>query len=157
MWPYNLSVRLPVFGLVSSYLTNYLIGHKLLHQRIAPFHLPAYGVLAPVSRSCPPLMDRFLCITHPSATLIPKKLTEVSSSSIPVQLACVKHAASVYPEPGSNSPKINRASDVTPQLHLTSLFWLPSSLFALSWCAAASVPRRTGAMLQLGVVSFNNY
>ena len=37
MWPYNLSVRLPVFGLVSRCLTNYLIGHKSLRSRIAAF------------------------------------------------------------------------------------------------------------------------
>jgi hypothetical protein len=37
MWPYNLSVRLPVFGLVSRYLTNYLIGHKSLLKRITAF------------------------------------------------------------------------------------------------------------------------
>ena len=31
------------------------------------FHLSAYGVSAPVSRSCPPPKDKSLCITHPSA------------------------------------------------------------------------------------------
>ena len=28
MWPFNLSVRLPIVGLVSRYLTNYLIGRE---------------------------------------------------------------------------------------------------------------------------------
>ena len=36
------------------------------------------------------------CVTHPSAT--PSRCRES------VRLACVRHAASVYPEPGSNSP-----------------------------------------------------
>ena len=67
MWPVDLSVRLPVFGLVSRYLTNCLIGHKSLQKRISAFHLPAYEVLAPVSRRCPSLSDKSLCFTHPSA------------------------------------------------------------------------------------------
>ena len=36
MWPFNLSVRLPIVGLVSRYLTNYLIGREPIYQRIAP-------------------------------------------------------------------------------------------------------------------------
>ena len=36
MWPINLSVRLPIVGLVSRYLTNYLMGRELPLQRIAP-------------------------------------------------------------------------------------------------------------------------
>ena len=36
------------------------------------------------------------CVTHPSAT--------PSCCHESVRLACVRHAASVYPEPGSNSP-----------------------------------------------------
>src|SRR2546421_11463770 len=38
------------------------------------------------------------CATHPSATPSPSEEGE------DVRLACVRHAASVYPEPGSNSP-----------------------------------------------------
>ena len=38
------------------------------------------------------------CATHPSAT--PSSLCRPQD----VRLACVRHAASVYPEPGSNSP-----------------------------------------------------
>ena len=30
MWPFNLSVRLPIVGLVGSYPANYLIGRKLI-------------------------------------------------------------------------------------------------------------------------------
>ena len=36
MWPSNLSVRLPIVGLVGRYLTNYLIGREPIFQRIAP-------------------------------------------------------------------------------------------------------------------------
>ena len=33
MWPANLSVRLPIVGLVGRYLTNYLIGRESILQR----------------------------------------------------------------------------------------------------------------------------
>ena len=36
MWPINLSVRLPIVGLVSRYLTNCLIGREAILKRIAP-------------------------------------------------------------------------------------------------------------------------
>ena len=36
MWPFNLSVRLPIVDLVSRYPTNYLIGRESISQRIAP-------------------------------------------------------------------------------------------------------------------------
>jgi len=55
-----------------------------------------YAVLATVSRRYPPSKGTFLYITHPCATLlIPKNFL--------VRLACVRHAASVRSEPGSNS------------------------------------------------------
>ena len=41
-------------------------------------------------------------ITHPFATLTTKQ-----SLMDPVRLACVKHAASVHPEPESNPPQQN--------------------------------------------------
>jgi hypothetical protein len=58
-----------------------------------PLALRLHAVLAPVSQSYPPPMDRFLRDTHPSAT----------TAETVVRLACVKHAASVRSEPGSNS------------------------------------------------------
>ena len=70
---------------------------------INPFHLPAYGVLAAVSSCCPPPNGSFSCITHPSATIL--HFSKLPWST--VQLACVKHAASVRPEPGSNSQIIS--------------------------------------------------
>ena len=36
MWPITLSGRLPIVGLVSRYLTNYLMGREPIFQRIAP-------------------------------------------------------------------------------------------------------------------------
>ena len=57
-----------------------------------------HAVLAPVSQRYPPLRVRFLRVTHPSATrATPERIA-------PVRLACLRYAASVCPEPGSNSP-----------------------------------------------------
>ena len=42
-------------------------------------------------------------VTHPSATKCIGDSAEASSVIHSVRLACVKHAASVHPEPGSNS------------------------------------------------------
>ena len=36
MWPFNLSVRLPIVDLVGRYPANYLIGRESILQRIAP-------------------------------------------------------------------------------------------------------------------------
>ena len=60
--------------------------------------LRPHAVLAPVSQRYPPLRDRFLRVTHPFATRTP------SEEGAPVRLACLRYAASVCPEPGSNSP-----------------------------------------------------
>ena len=35
MWPFNLSVRLPIVDLVGLYPANYLIGRKLIFQQQA--------------------------------------------------------------------------------------------------------------------------
>ena len=62
----------------------------------------AYAVLAAVSSCCPPvqgrLPTRYSPVRH-SVFLNPPK----SHPKSLVRLACVKHAASVHPEPGSNS------------------------------------------------------
>jgi hypothetical protein len=102
VWLIILSDQLPIIALVGLYPTNKLIGRGLIYQREArrspAFLRTAYAVLAPVSRSCPPLIGRYPRVTHPCAT---RQRTEVP---VTVRLACVRHAASVRPEPGSNSP-----------------------------------------------------
>ena len=64
LWPTTLSGRLPVIGLVSHYLTNYLMGRGPLLQRSKrSFHLMtyairSYGALAEVSLGYSPLKGR---------------------------------------------------------------------------------------------------
>ena len=108
MWPITLSGRLPIVGLVGRYLTNYLIGREPTLYRITP--------LTPA-----PCEAVVLCgISVPFGTLFPSRgkvahalltrppLEHIHSirklrSYVPARLACVRHAASVRPEPGSNS------------------------------------------------------
>ena len=110
MWPFNLSVRLPIVDLVGHYPTNYLIGREPIFQRIAPL----------VTRSCDPvtlcgISVRFqtlspserqvahALLTRPPLSYL-KSIRKLHSNNS-VRLACVRHAASVRPEPGSNSLK----------------------------------------------------
>ena len=108
MWPITLSGRLPIVDLVSRYLTNYLIGRESLLHRIAPL-TPApcgavvscgisapFGALSPCKGQVPHAL-----LTRPPLKYINsiRKLPPYISA----RLACVRHAASVRPEPGSNS------------------------------------------------------
>ena len=71
-----LSDPLPVVGLVGHYPANYLIGHKPLPKRIAPFnvlsmpkgrHIRYYPAFPP---TIPDFGARCLCITPPFATVL---------------------------------------------------------------------------------------
>jgi hypothetical protein len=59
--------------------------------------LPDHAVLAHLSMGYPPQLDTFRCVTHPFAT------RHQGCPRAAVRLACVRHAASVQSEPGSNS------------------------------------------------------
>ena len=110
MWPFNLSVRLPIVDLVSRYLTNYLIGREPIFQRIAPLvyqGCPKYTLCGISSRfqllSPSERQVAHALLTRPPLNLS-KSIRKLHSTSS-VRLACVRHAASVRPEPGSNSLK----------------------------------------------------
>jgi hypothetical protein len=106
VWPSALSGRLPIVALVGRYPANQLIGRGLISKRQA-LRSPAlilsatrgcHAVLAPVSRCYSPLGGRS-----------PTRYSPVRRSTwgLPpfrARLACVRHAASVDSEPGSNSP-----------------------------------------------------
>ena len=68
MWPFNLSVRLPIVDLVGRYLTNYLIGREAILQRIAPLVLLG----CPRSTSCG-ISSRFQLLS-PSEGQVPHAL-----------------------------------------------------------------------------------
>ena len=70
----------------------------LLHAKLC-----AYAVLAVVSNCCPPVQGRLPTRYSP----VRHSVNSTSIRKLPlnrfVRLACVRHAASVHPEPGSNS------------------------------------------------------
>src|SRR5665213_3714046 len=68
VWLIILSDQLTIVALVGHYPTNKLIVRRLLSRRIAALALGLHAVLAVVSHSCPPPGDRYLRVTHPSAT-----------------------------------------------------------------------------------------
>ncbi len=102
MWPVALSGRLPVEALVSHYLTNKLIGRESIPNRK---HFPTpnmrKGLISGIS-SCFQLLSQSMGqVTH---VLLTRSPLVYPRKGLTVRLACVKHAASVRPEPGSNSP-----------------------------------------------------
>ena len=111
VWPVALSGRLPVVALVGHHPTNKLIGRGPIPHRKSfppPGHATSkvYSVLDPVSRAYPRVQGRLsTCYSPVRRSCTPKGLT--------ARLACVKHAASVRPEPGSNSP-LNAQQKTTP-------------------------------------------
>ena len=66
-------------------------------MRSPTFIRRSYAVLANLSTSYPPLQGTFRYVTHPFAT------RHQGCPRAAVRLACVRHAASVQSEPGSNS------------------------------------------------------
>ncbi len=76
--------------------------HQLVNQTQAPpwanfsFCSLTYGVWPTIS-SCPFPKGRCLCVIQISTI-------ENTTRMLPIQLACVKHVASIHPMPGSNSP-----------------------------------------------------
>ena len=108
MWPVTLSGRLLIVGLVGRYLTNYLIRREPSPKRISPLTpLPCGSVVlrgisldfSKLSPSLGPVAHALLTRSPLSSRNSARRLLSVRS----VRLACVKRAASVRPEPGSNS------------------------------------------------------
>ena len=67
----------------------------LTYRRCLPY---AYPVLAVVSNRCPGYMGRLPTCYSPV-----RHWSKSASTFLSVRLACIRHAASVHPEPGSNS------------------------------------------------------
>ena len=98
VWLVILSDQLRIVGLVSHYPTNYLIRRGPLPKRINTLIRRPYAALATLSGSYSSLWGTFPRVTQPSAA------RRQSEDRAAARLACVRHAASIHPEPGSNSP-----------------------------------------------------
>ena len=81
------------------------MGRESILKRIAPFTPSPCGVvvLCGISNGFPLLSPSLRQVPHALLTRPPLKYVSASFQHIFVRLACVKHAASVRPEPGSNS------------------------------------------------------
>ena len=102
VWPVTLSGRLPVEALVGHYPTNKLIGRELiLHRQNFPPHHMHGRVIFGISHRFRRLSQSAGQIAH---VLLTRSPLEYPRKGLSARLACVKHAASVRPEPGSNSP-----------------------------------------------------
>ncbi len=102
VWPDTLSGRLPVVALVGHHPTNKLIGRgPIPHRKSFPPQDMHPVVLSGIRPSFPGLSRSAGQITH---VLLTRSPLEYLRRDLSVRLACVKHAASVRPEPGSNSP-----------------------------------------------------
>ncbi len=107
VWPIALSGRLTIVALVGCYPANKLMVRELIYKRSLRLLWPRHirdVVLSGISTAFAELSRIRRQIIHVLLTLAP--LYYFPERKILVRLACVKHAASVRSEPGSNSPVI---------------------------------------------------
>jgi hypothetical protein len=105
VWPVALSGRLPVEALVSHYLTNKLIGREPISDRRSFPPTPMREQVISGISSCFQLLSQSQRqVAH---VLLTRSPLVYPRRGLTVRLACVRHAASVRPEPGSNSPLKN--------------------------------------------------
>jgi hypothetical protein len=103
VWPFALSGRLPIGALVSHYLTNKLIGRGSLLERPKAFISTTcvIKIVCGISSGFPKLFPIQGQVTHVLLTRLP--LYSRAEARFLARLACVRRAASVNSEPGSNS------------------------------------------------------
>jgi hypothetical protein len=102
--------------MVSHHPTIKLIGRRPLPRRVRrPFLMPSSRRhhVCGITRGFPRLSPTSGQVAHVLRTRPPRKPPE----SGPARLACIRHAASVDPEPGSNSPPLKplRRAAATPR------------------------------------------
>ena len=106
-------------------LPNPTRAHPVPPEFFAPYHavLCAYAVLAAVSSCCPPVQGRLPTRYSPVRHSVFRNPPKSHPKSL-VRLACVKHAASVHPEPGSNS-----LIECLMRFRITTWLFIPFLLF----------------------------
>ena len=103
VWPFTLSGRLPIDALVGRYPTNKLIGRGSLLERPKAFIFFTYvlKIVCGISSGFPKLFPTQGQVIHVLLTRLP--LYSRAEARFLARLACVRRAASVDSEPGSNS------------------------------------------------------
>ena len=80
--------------------TNLTQAHLIVRaSKTPPFPRRVYAVLIRVSSGYPPLLGRFLRVTHPFAARQHEIQQAESKKSVTARLACIKPTASVQSEP----------------------------------------------------------
>jgi hypothetical protein len=117
VWLVVLSDQLPVDALVGRYPTNKLIGREPLPKRNS-FLTRSCGQVgrSGISTGFPMLSQTSGQVAHVLLTRSPLGLPQCCHWMGLARLACIKHAASVRPEPGSNSP--SRSAEGEPSVDL---------------------------------------
>src|SRR3989344_3245358 len=102
LWGVTLSRPLPVIALVGFYPTNKLIGIRPLPWRTVTCFTPnKSGTI----QYYPSFRKAILDLGVRSLLLLTRLPLAPILRSGPARLACLRHTASVHPEPGSNSQK----------------------------------------------------
>ena len=119
LWGAFLSEPLPIVALVGRHPANQLIGREpIRRRRNFQYNAMKHRIPSGISRRFHRLSPGNGHVAHALRTLPPVAARILLSRAAP-RLACVKPAASVHPEPGSNSSLyIHFISQVRPrQLH----------------------------------------
>ena len=107
MWPFTLSGRLCIVALVGRYLTNQLMHRRSIHVHGQGHFNSSQMLVCYLSGFS--IRFQKLSRAHGQVTYVLLTRSPLDSGKqafLPlVRLACIRHAASVNPEPGSNSPK----------------------------------------------------
>ena len=112
-------------------LANQTRVHLIPPEFFTPYHavLCAYAVLAVVSNCYPPVWGRLPTRYSPVRHSVTKSSFRRNQIKCFVRLACVKHAASVHPEPGSNSHVKKFSCPVINWLNQISIWFTVLRLF----------------------------
>ena len=103
LWGAFLSEPLPIVALVGRYPANKLIGREpIRRRRNFQYNAMKHRIPSGISRRFHRLSPGNGHVAHALRTLPPVAARILLSRAAP-RLACVKPAASVHPEPGSNS------------------------------------------------------
>ena len=115
LWGTFLSEPLPIVALVGRYPANKLIGREpIRRRRNFQYTNMSSHILLGISRRFHRLSPGYGHVAHALRTLPPVAARTLLPRAAP-RLACVKPAASVHPEPGSNSSLyIHYISSSTP-------------------------------------------
>ena len=110
MWPVNLSVRLPIVGLVSLYLTNYLIGREPIKKRISPL----------IKKGCPSPISCGISVSFLTLSPTPWQVAHVLLTRSPLDAA--KHSVLSFTMNNNGSPSATPYLCPPSGFHHSTLF-----------------------------------